>query len=272
MTSRHRLILAPLVGLVLTGCVFMGWGEEAATLHALSDTSDMLVVGHLQPMPAAPGDGGILGRGTVAARRIVWGDAISFMMGSDAGLQEVPVIWITGQGEPPVGDWLWFLGGTGPGPRQLLGWTRPNRAGVLVRHIQIQMVLARLAGLTPAGGPLIEILLRNAYDRDIEMPEFRLLRGQLRLHPDVTIRVWAAGQPERQLLQPLPGRQVTIDPSNITSLISGEEHRLALDLEAIWGPQARSALQVTVEIKPYGEYRLDLSASEGLSGLEGVED
>ncbi len=272
MSNRRRLILAPLGGLLLAGCVFIGRGGEAATLHALTDAADMITVGQLQPLPAAPGGAGGLGRGTVAARRIVWGDAISFMMGSAAGLQEIPVLWITGQDDPPAGDWLWFLGGTGPGPRQLLGWTLPNRAGLLVRHIQVQMVLARLAGLTPDGGPLIEILLRNAYDRDLEIPEFRLQRGQLQLHPDVTILVWAAGAPEPQLLEPLPGRQVMLDQTKVTSLISGEEQRLALDLEAIWGPQARAALQVTVEIKPYGRYRLDLSAGEGLSGLDGAED
>ena len=241
----------------LTGCLYLGLGAEAAELHRFTDASDLIVLGDMTvnaPDAASPD----LSSGAISSAQLIWGDPINFMLGADAADLVYSAVWNSTGQALPSNKGLWFIRRTTDGVNVLEGWAEASRL-VAVRHRLVdQMVLARLSGRSPGGSPIVQLIVRNAHPGAIQAPDFRLRDGVLHLHPDATLFIYAGGASEPLMLDPLPGRQVALDETDWTVLLSGEEHSVTVDLQTVWGDAAIEADRLYFRVHPFGEFELQL--------------
>lgn len=238
------------------GCLYLGLSGEAKGLQRLTDQSDFIAVGTLVPVAPEGADTTEIARGLLSVRNMVWGDPIQFMLGPEAFEMALQVTWPPDAAPPLGSDRLFFLGAEMDGTRSVISWADPSRQGVALRQLMDQMVLVRQVGMPDGSAPVIELLVRNAHPVGIELPEFRMSGGMLQLHPQVNLHIAIVGADE--LLEPVPGRLVLIDESELGVLLSGEEKRVRINLADILGPAATQPLRIRFEIGRYGHYELDL--------------
>ncbi|MCH8838765.1 MAG: hypothetical protein IIA60_13375 [Candidatus Marinimicrobia bacterium] len=271
MNGRRQLIPLPaLVLLLATGCLVpaANRGTQNHGLRELVRRSDLIVMGRLSQVSLDSTSTPPMALLTVEADEVLWGDMVGFLFGAGAGEQILTVTWI----EPQVpglvnplqlGDrtGIWLLVRTEGDVYLADGYSfvDPKKRRAVRRYLRKDLLFIRLNATAPAEALTVDLVVRNAHEKDAILPEFRFEGGRLFLHPQVELSLIVL--PSGKKGQPLPvspreNSIVLLDEQDWLTAQSGEEVLVSVPLAALYPLEPGRDYEVRFEIKDFGKDRL----------------
>ena len=271
MNGRRQLIPLPaLVLLLATGCLVPAANRVTQNhgLRELVRRSDLIVMGSLSQVSLDSISTPPMALLTVEADEVLWGDMVGFLFGAGAGEQILTVTWI----EPQVpglvnplqlGDrtGIWLLVRTEGDVYLADGYSfvDPKKRRAVRRYLRKDLLFIRLNATAPAEALTVDLVVRNAHEKDAILPEFRFEGGRLFLHPQVELSLIVL--PSGKKGQPLPvspreNSIVLLDEQDWLTAQSGEEVLVSVPLAALYPLEPGRDYEVRFEIKDFGKDRL----------------
>lgn len=267
MNGRRRLIPLPaLVLLLAAGCLVpaANRGAKNPPLRELVRRSDLIVMGRLSQVSLDSTSTPPMALLTVEADEVLWGDMVGFLFGAGAGERILTVTWI----EPQVpglvnplqlGDrtGIWLLVRTEGDVYLADGYSfvDPKKRRAVRRYLRKDLLFIRLNATAPAEALTVDLVVRNAHEKDAILPEFRFEGGRLFLHPQVelSLLVLPSGKKEQPLpVSPRENSIVALDEQDWLTAQSGEEVLVSVPLAALYPLEPGRDYEVRFEIEGFG--------------------
>jgi hypothetical protein len=235
--------------------------------------SDLIVVGILEFVDVDSSENVLLMNGIVSVNEILWGDMLSFLTGEVMRYEQVSVEWrdppyeevFSAKNMQTAEEGIWFLSKSGSDVFQVYGpgaLALKNRKKV-IRGLKRNMVFIRRAPHYPSSIMIVDLMIRNAHNRDATFPQSRYEHEVLYLHPDINLRVTPSVGKNKKIAQPLPpvsGRLVKLDEDDVMIVASGEEYQVRFDLRAIYDLKMQTNYLVTFQMDGFESRTLSLPA------------
>lgn len=267
MNGRRRLIPLPALLLLLAaGCLVpaANRGAKNPPLRELVRRSDLIVMGRLSQVSLDSTSTPPMALLTVEADEVLWGDMVGFLFGAGAGERILTVTWI----EPQVpglvnplqlGDrtGIWLLVRTEGDVYLADGYSfvDPKKRRAVRRYLRKDLLFIRLNATAPAEALTVDLVVRNAHEKDAILPEFRFEGGRLFLHPQVelSLLVLPSGKKEQPLpVSPRENSIVALDEQDWLTAQSGEEVLVSVPLAALYPLEPGRDYEVRFEIEGFG--------------------
>ena len=271
MNGRRRLIPLPALVLLLAAGCLVPAGNRGAQNHALRELvrrSDLIVMGRLSQVSLDSTSTPPVALLTVEADEVLWGDMVGFLFGAGAGERILTVTWI----EPQVpglvnplqlGDrtGIWLLVRTEGDVYLADGYSfvDPKKRRAVRRYLRKDLLFIRLNATAPAEALTVDLVVRNAHEKDAILPEFRFEGGRLFLHPQVELSLLVLPTVKKGQPVPVSPREnsiVPLDEQDWLTAQSGEEVLVSVPLAALYPLQPGRDYEVRFEIKDFGTDRL----------------
>ncbi len=267
MMGRYRQNLMPaLVLLFAAGCLVPATnrGTEYPALRELVRSADLIVVGRLSRAALDSTSMPPMALLTVEAQEVLWGDMVSFLFGTAAEEQRLTVTWIEPQAPGLVnplqlGDLtgIWLLVRSEGDVYLADGYSfiDPKKRRAVRRYLRKDLMFIRLNATAPAEALTVDLVVRNAHEKDAILPEFRFDKGRLSLNPLVELSVQALPSGKKE--QPLPvlpreNAIVALDEQDWLTAQSGEEVLVSVPLAVLYPLQPGRNYQVRFKIEGFG--------------------
>ena len=270
--NRYRRLfpMQALVLLLATGCLVpaANRGTQNHGLRELVRRSDLIVMGRLSQVSLDSTSTPPMALLTVEAEEVLWGDMVGFLFGAGAGEQILTVTWI----EPQVpglvnplqlGDrtGIWLLVRTAGDVYLADGYSfvDPKKRRAVRRYLRKDLLFIRLNATAPAEALTVDLVVRNAHEKDAILPEFRFEGGRLFLHPQVELSLIVLPSGKKGQPVPVSPREnsiVLLDEEDWLTAQSGEEVLVSVPLAALYPLEPGRDYEVRFEIEGFGTDQL----------------
>jgi len=270
MTRYWAWLVLCLTGIVLPAS---GLPTRQPSLDLLVNSSDLIVVGTFKPGTVDSSEIMPYVSGTVTVEEVLWGDMLSFLIGEVVGKEVIQVAWWDTPGDQPI-NWaiyggqkgIWLLVRTEMDVYRTDGrrCLKLRNKHKVVRSLRKNMVFIRRTPLSPPMERMVDLVVRNVRRQDAVVPDFKLVTGILRLHPDVSLSIFKSGLRGRMQgkpLSPQQGRLLHLDDEEWIVVGSGEEHLVRLSLKELFDLDKQTSYTVQFQVKGFGKSTLVLPAS-----------
>ena len=267
MNGHRRLFPMPaLVLLLAAGCLVpaANRGAQNPPLRELVRRSDLIVMGRLSQVSLDSTSTPPVALLTVEADEVLWGDMVGFLFGAGAGERILTVTWI----EPQVpglvnplqlGDrtGIWLLVRTEGDVYLADGYSfvDPKKRRAVRRYLRKDLLFIRLNATAPAEALTVDLVVRNAHEKDAILPEFRFEGGRLFLHPQVELSLLVLPTVKKGQPVPVSPREnsiVPLDEQDWLTAQSGEEVLVSVPLAALYPLEPGRDYEVRFEIEGFG--------------------